>query len=81
MSLLFLLAALRGAHKIRTYIDQVIGGDLLSVVVCDHCKHVSSMYIAISLVSVSICLSASVCVCLSFCGCAHSCVCVCVRRA
>ena len=47
MSLIFPLAALRGAHKIRTYIDQVIGGELLSVVVCDNCKHVSNSYIRI----------------------------------
>lgn len=32
-------AALRGAHKVHTYIDQVVGGKLLSVVICDYCKH------------------------------------------
>ena len=41
--LMFLLAALHGANKMRTYIDQVVGGELLSVVVCADCKHVSKL--------------------------------------
>ena len=41
--LIFLLAALHGANKVRTYIDQVVGGELLSVVVCVHCQHVSKL--------------------------------------
>ena len=41
--LIFLLAALQGASKICTYIDQVVGGELLSVVVCADCKHVSKL--------------------------------------
>ena len=41
--LVFLLAALHGANKVRTYIDQVIRGELLSVVVCDDCQHVSKL--------------------------------------
>ena len=44
MLLIFLLAALQGANKIRTYIDQVVGGELLSVVVCADCTHVSKLY-------------------------------------
>ena len=39
--MIFLLAALRGANKVRTYIDQVVGGELLSVVICADCEHVS----------------------------------------
>ena len=41
-----LLAALHGADKVHTYIDQVVGGELLSVVDCAraHCKHVSKLY-------------------------------------
>ena len=41
--ILHLLAAIHRAQKVRTYIDQVVGGEMLSVVICDNCKHVSSM--------------------------------------
>ena len=88
--MLFLLAALRGAQKIRTYIDQVIGGELLSVVVCDHCKHVSSMYSYIASVCVTVCVCVRVrvhaclsvclfvCLCLSVSICLSASVCVAV---
>jgi len=38
--MVFPIAALRSAHKLKTYIDEVVGGELLSVVVCLECNHV-----------------------------------------
>ena len=60
-----LLAALHGVHKIHTYIDQVVGGELLSVVDCNHCKHVSNTYMAVCCVHprMSVYLCVRVCVC------------------